>query len=116
MQTMKPRDRVFAALEHGNPDRVPGFEIWIDPVFGRPGEKEPDNIIHPIFLYAQTLFLNIEIVNIFFVEPFLTGNTILLQSAWAAIKSSLPLCLRCLFVQEVFLPQYAPDLQTAWLS
>jgi uroporphyrinogen decarboxylase len=27
---MKPRERVFAALEHREPDRVPRFEIWID--------------------------------------------------------------------------------------
>jgi uroporphyrinogen decarboxylase len=27
---MKPRERVFAALEHEQPDRVPRFEIWID--------------------------------------------------------------------------------------
>jgi uroporphyrinogen decarboxylase len=27
---MKPRERVFAALEHERPDRVPRFEIWID--------------------------------------------------------------------------------------
>jgi len=26
---MKPRERVFAALEHQEPDRVPVFEIWI---------------------------------------------------------------------------------------
>ena len=38
---MKPRDRVFAALEHRTPDRVPKFEIWIDPFFGDPEEKEP---------------------------------------------------------------------------
>lgn len=27
---MKPRERVFAALEHREPDRVPRFEVWID--------------------------------------------------------------------------------------
>ena len=27
---MKPRERVFAALELKQPDRVPLFEIWID--------------------------------------------------------------------------------------
>jgi len=27
---MNPRERVFAALEHHEPDRVPRFEIWID--------------------------------------------------------------------------------------
>jgi uroporphyrinogen decarboxylase len=27
---MNPRERVFAALEHQEPDRVPRFEIWID--------------------------------------------------------------------------------------
>jgi len=27
---MKPRERVFAALEHREPDRVPRFEIWIE--------------------------------------------------------------------------------------
>jgi len=27
---MKPRERVFAALEHEEPDRVPRFEIWIN--------------------------------------------------------------------------------------
>jgi len=27
---MKPRERVFTALEHQEPDRVPRFEIWID--------------------------------------------------------------------------------------
>ena len=27
---MKPRERVLAALEHQEPDRVPRFEIWID--------------------------------------------------------------------------------------
>jgi uroporphyrinogen decarboxylase len=27
---MKPRERVFAALEHREPDRVPRFEIWIN--------------------------------------------------------------------------------------
>jgi len=27
---MKPRERVFSALEHVWPDRVPRFEVWID--------------------------------------------------------------------------------------
>jgi uroporphyrinogen decarboxylase len=27
---MKPKERVFAALEHREPDRVPRFEVWID--------------------------------------------------------------------------------------
>jgi uroporphyrinogen decarboxylase len=27
---MKPRERVFAALQHERPDRVPRFEVWID--------------------------------------------------------------------------------------
>lgn len=27
---MKPRERVLTALEHGEPDRVPRFEIWIE--------------------------------------------------------------------------------------
>ena len=30
MNKMKPRERVFVALEHREPDRVPRFEIWID--------------------------------------------------------------------------------------
>jgi len=30
---MKPRERVFTALEHREPDRVPRFEIWIDDDF-----------------------------------------------------------------------------------
>ncbi|MBN1224707.1 MAG: hypothetical protein JXB23_15785 [Candidatus Aminicenantes bacterium] len=37
--TMKPRERVFTALEHREPDRVPLFEIWIEddmvPFFGQ---------------------------------------------------------------------------------
>ena len=27
---MKPRERVFVALGHQEPDRVPRFEIWIN--------------------------------------------------------------------------------------
>lgn len=27
---MKPRERVFAALAHEIPDRIPRFEIWIE--------------------------------------------------------------------------------------
>lgn len=29
---MKQRERVFTALEHKKPDRVPLFEIWIDEI------------------------------------------------------------------------------------
>ena len=38
---MKPRDRVFAALEHQEPDRVPRFEIWIDALLDELGQSDP---------------------------------------------------------------------------
>lgn len=38
---MKPRERVFAALRHEKPDRVPRFEIWIDGLLQELGQDEP---------------------------------------------------------------------------
>jgi uroporphyrinogen decarboxylase len=38
---MKPRERVFAALQHREPDRVPRFEIWIDALLNELGEPDP---------------------------------------------------------------------------
>jgi len=38
---MKPRERVFAALQHQQPDRVPRFEIWIDALLAELGQKDP---------------------------------------------------------------------------
>jgi len=38
---MKPRDRVFAALQHQQPDRVPRFEIWIDALLHELGQDDP---------------------------------------------------------------------------
>jgi hypothetical protein len=36
---MKPRERVFAALQHEEPGRVPGFEIWIDALLDELGQE-----------------------------------------------------------------------------
>ena len=36
---MKPRERVFAALQHEEPDRVPRFEIWIDALLDELGQE-----------------------------------------------------------------------------
>lgn len=38
---MKPRERVFAALQHRRPDRVPRFEIWIDALLHELGQDDP---------------------------------------------------------------------------
>ncbi len=38
---MKPRERVFAALHHREPDRVPRFEIWIDPLLDELSHDDP---------------------------------------------------------------------------
>jgi len=38
---MKPRERVFAALHHQKPDRVPRFEIWIDALLDELGQDDP---------------------------------------------------------------------------
>lgn len=38
---MKPRERVFAALQHKEPDRVPRFEIWIDGLLAELGQDDP---------------------------------------------------------------------------
>ncbi|TES89262.1 MAG: hypothetical protein E3J88_06250 [Anaerolineales bacterium] len=38
---MKPRERVFAALLHQVPDRVPRFEIWIDALLDELGQDDP---------------------------------------------------------------------------
>ena len=38
---MKPRERVFAALQHREPDRAPRFEIWIDALFDELGQADP---------------------------------------------------------------------------
>lgn len=40
---MTPRERVFAALEHRRPDRVPRFEIWIDAFFDVLGRGDPQD-------------------------------------------------------------------------
>jgi uroporphyrinogen decarboxylase len=40
---MKPRERVIAALQHREPDRVPNFEIWINPSLGIQGQADPVN-------------------------------------------------------------------------
>ena len=41
---MTPRERVFAALEHRLPDRVPRFEIWIDALQAELGCADPVGI------------------------------------------------------------------------
>ena len=38
---MKPQDRVHAALQHEQPDRVPRFEIWIDALLDELGQDDP---------------------------------------------------------------------------
>jgi uroporphyrinogen decarboxylase len=38
---MKPRERVFAALDHREPDYVPRFEIWIDAFLDQLGHGDP---------------------------------------------------------------------------
>jgi len=38
---MKSRERVFAALQHRQPDRVPRFEIWIDGLLHELGQADP---------------------------------------------------------------------------
>jgi len=38
---VKPRERVFAALQHRQPDRVPRFEIWIDVPPETLGQDDP---------------------------------------------------------------------------
>jgi uroporphyrinogen decarboxylase len=38
---MQPRERVFAALQHQIPDRVPRFEIWIDGLLHELGQDDP---------------------------------------------------------------------------
>jgi uroporphyrinogen decarboxylase len=40
---MKPRERVFAALKHQEPDRVPRFEIWIDALLDELGQNDPQS-------------------------------------------------------------------------
>jgi uroporphyrinogen decarboxylase len=37
---MKPRERIMAALEHREPDRVPRFEIWIDALWKELGQRD----------------------------------------------------------------------------
>jgi len=37
---MKPKERVFAALKHRKPDRVPRFEIWIDALLEELGQAD----------------------------------------------------------------------------
>jgi len=37
---MKPRERIMAALQHKEPDRVPRFEIWIDALWDELGQKD----------------------------------------------------------------------------
>jgi uroporphyrinogen decarboxylase len=37
---MKPKERVFAALKHRKPDRVPRFEIWIDALMEELGQPD----------------------------------------------------------------------------
>lgn len=38
---MTPRERIFAALRHEQPDRVPRFEIWIDGLLDELGQSDP---------------------------------------------------------------------------
>ena len=38
---MKPRERVLAAIQHKEPDRVPRFEIWIDGLLDELGQVDP---------------------------------------------------------------------------
>lgn len=38
---MKPRERIFSALQHQQPDRVPRFEIWIDALFDELSQDDP---------------------------------------------------------------------------
>lgn len=38
---MKPRERVLAALQHREPDRVPRFEVWIDGLWEDLGQHDP---------------------------------------------------------------------------
>jgi len=40
---MLPRERVFAALQHDEPDRVPRFEIWIDALLEELGQSNPQS-------------------------------------------------------------------------
>jgi uroporphyrinogen decarboxylase len=37
---MKPRERIMAALQHRQPDRVPRFEIWIDALLEELGQPD----------------------------------------------------------------------------
>jgi uroporphyrinogen decarboxylase len=38
---MKPRERVFKALQHQEPDRIPRFEIWIDALLEELRQDDP---------------------------------------------------------------------------
>lgn len=38
---MKPRERVWAALERCQVDRIPRFEIWIDALLAELGQSDP---------------------------------------------------------------------------
>jgi uroporphyrinogen decarboxylase len=40
---MKPRERVLAALQHREADRVPRFEIWIDALLDELGQDDPSD-------------------------------------------------------------------------
>lgn len=41
---MTPCQRIFAALNHRQPDRVPRFEIWIDALVGELGNGDPIDV------------------------------------------------------------------------
>ncbi|MHC5078582.1 MAG: uroporphyrinogen decarboxylase family protein, partial [Planctomycetota bacterium] len=41
---MTPRERVQAAIRHGETDRIPRFEIWIDALQGELGEPDPQQV------------------------------------------------------------------------
>jgi uroporphyrinogen decarboxylase len=38
---MKPRERIFAVLNHQIPDQIPRFEVWIDALFDEFGASDP---------------------------------------------------------------------------
>ena len=38
---MNSRERIFAALRHQVPDRIPRFEVWIDGLYQELGVSDP---------------------------------------------------------------------------
>ena len=41
---MKPKDRIWTALDHREPDRVPRFEVWIDALQDELGDSDPATV------------------------------------------------------------------------